>query len=109
MKRTIMLEESAWMNSQFSIARFYGGVKWNGKDYLLVNKEGITLEELSNPQSPHYVGDGEMAIMPGEPADLVMDDWLPVYRSLGREEFIKLLKRGVSLEEAKSICINHLK
>lgn len=47
--------------------------------------------------------------MPGEPADLVMDDWLPVYRSLGREEFIKLLKRGVSLEEAKSICINHLK
>lgn len=96
-----MLDEFALMNSQFSIDPFYGGVKWNGKDYLLVNKEGITLVELYNPQSPHYVGDGEMAIMPGEPVDLVMDDWIPVYRSLGREEFIKLIKRGVSLEEAK--------
>ena len=32
----ILIEEGYWMNSQMSIARFYGGMKFNGEDYIIV-------------------------------------------------------------------------
>lgn len=100
---TILMTENQWANSQFSIARYYGGVRINRKNYMICNKYGIKLVELSNPDSKHYVGDGNMAIPPGEPADLVLAEWIPIYKKLGRDRFIEIIESGVSLEEAKGI------
>lgn len=90
----ILMEEGYWRNSQFSVARFYGGivVKSGGKQHemKIVNKHGITLEELSDPDSKHYVQDG-MAINPGEPADLVDVEFIKYYKKLGRDKFIEIL------------------
>lgn len=77
------------------------GIK--GDEYKIVNKEGITLEELSNPRSKHYVKLG-MAIQPGETADLVRKDWIPTYKKLGRDRTIELVGNGTSLKEAKKIA-----
>lgn len=103
-KETILMTENQWANSQFSIARYYGGIRINGKSYMICNKHGITLVELSNPTSKHYVGAGNMAISPGEPADLVLAEWIPIYKKLGRDRFIEIIETGVSLEEAKRIA-----
>lgn len=100
---SVIIMEQYWANSYFSIARYYGGVKIDGHEYKIVNKEGVTLEELSNPSSKHYMKSGK-AIPPGEPADLVRKDWIPVYRKLGRDRTIKLVRDGVSLAEAKKIA-----
>lgn len=100
---SVIIMEQYWANSYFSIARYYGGVKIDGHEYKIVNKEGVTLEELSNPSSKHYMKSGK-AIQPGEPADLVRKDWIPVYRKLGRDRTIKLVRDGVSLAEAKKIA-----
>lgn len=100
---SVIIMEQYWANSYFSIARYYGGVKIDGHEYKIVNKEGVTLEELSNPSSKHYVKSGK-AIPPGEPADLVRKDWIPVYKKLGRDRTIKLVRDGVSLAEAKKIA-----
>lgn len=68
----ICMAEEYWANSYFSVARYYGGIQMNQYSYKIVNKEGITIFELSDPENEHYVGDGdEQAIKPGEPADLV--------------------------------------
>lgn len=99
----VIMTEQCWANSQLSIARYYGGVKIDGHEYKIVNKEGVTLEELSNPSSKQYVKSGK-AIPPGEPADLVRKDWIPVYRKLGRDRTLELVRDGVSLAEAKRIA-----
>ena len=99
----VIMTEEYWANSHFSVARYYGGIKVNGDEYKIVNKNGITLEELSNPSSKHYAK-SEMAIPPGEPADLVRNDWIPIYRKLGRDKTIELVKNGIDLKEAKRIA-----
>lgn len=99
----VIIMEQYWANSYFSIARYYGGVKIDGHEYKIVNKEGVTLEELSNPSSKHYVKSSK-AIPPGEPADLVRKDWIPVYRKLGRDRTLELVRDGVSLAGAKRIA-----
>lgn len=98
----IIMTENYWANTHLSIARYYGGIKLNGDEYKIVNKDGITLEELSDPRSKHYVREGK-AISAGEPADLVLMQWIPIYRKLGREKTIELVKRGLSLKEAEKI------
>lgn len=91
----IAMAEDYWANSQFSVARYYGGIVINGAKYVIVNEKGITLYELSDPEKEHYVGDGdEQAIKPGEPADLVREDFIPCYKSLGRDAFIKVLEEN---------------
>lgn len=95
----ILMEEDFWKNSQFSIAAYYGGIILNGKPYSIVNKYGITVRELSDSDSPHYVKDDKV-IQPGEPCDLIMDEWIPVYKALGREKTIELVKNNTTLEEA---------
>ena len=99
----VIMTEEYWANSYFSIARYYGGIKVNGDEYKIVNKDGTTLEELSDPRSKHYVKEGK-AILPVEPADLVRKDWIPIYRKLGRDKTIELVKSGTSLKEAKKIA-----
>lgn len=45
----------------------------------------------------------EKALEEVEPADLCRKDWVKIYRALGREKFIELVKKGTSLKEAKQI------
>ena len=98
----ICMAEEYWSSSQFSVARYYGGIIVNGHKYKIVNKQGITLFELSDPSSKHYAKDGK-AIPPGKPADLVRKEWIPVYKKLGREAFLEYLKahNPANLKEAK--------
>lgn len=103
MTASILMTEEYWKNSQFSIARFYGQITVNGHLYVIVNKDGVTLAELSNPWSSHYVGDEKMAIEPGEPCDLLLSDWLPVYKALGRDRTMEIIRQDMSLEDAMKL------
>ena len=89
----VAMAEEYWANSHMSIARYYGRIQFNSHEYQIVNKHGITIFELSDPSSKHYVGGGnKKAIEPGEPADLVRRDFITYYRRLGRERFLEVLK-----------------
>lgn len=89
----VAMAEEYWANSHLSIARYYGRIQFNGHEYQIVNKHGITIFELSNPDSKHYVGGGnKKAIEPGEPADLVRKDFITYYKRLGRDRFLEVLK-----------------
>ena len=63
------------MNSQLSVARFYGGIKFNGEEYVIVPPKN----------------------------DLLLFKWVPVYKALGRERTVNLIKSGTSLEVAKQM------
>lgn len=71
----ILIEEGYWMNSQLSVARFYGGIKFNGEEYVIVPPKN----------------------------DLLLKDWVPVYKKLGRKRTIGLIKNGTSLKVAKEM------
>ena len=70
----IVMTREFWLNSQLSIARYSGGIKLNGKQYVV------------------------------EGTDLILIDWLPVYKTLGRERTIGLIKNGTTLDVAKQMC-----
>ena len=63
------------MNSQLSVARFYGGIKFNGEEYVIVPPKN----------------------------DLILSKWVPVYKKLGRNKTVKLIENGTSLEVAKKM------
>ena len=71
----ILIEEAYWMNSQLSVARFYGGIKFNGEEYVIVPPKN----------------------------DLLLTKWVSVYKKLGRERTIGLTKNGTSLKVAKEM------
>lgn len=85
----ILMTEEYWRNSQFSIARFYGGINYNGQRFVVVNKDGKDLYQCSMEAEKEGRA---MAIEPGEPADLIDERYLPIYREIGRKRFIKILK-----------------
>jgi hypothetical protein len=92
---TIFYPEEYWRNSQLSIARYYGGCIIN-KEYVIVNKEGVSMRELADQAKI-----GDVLIPKGEPADLILVDWQPIYRALGRDAFIEHLKTNQYLKEAR--------
>ena len=95
---TILMTEAYWRNSHLSIARFSGGIKVNGISYKIVNKEGKDLLQCSF--EAHKAG-REKAIEPGEPADLIDERYIPIYRKVGRDKFIEMLEQGLNLKEMK--------
>lgn len=97
----ILMVEEYWANSQLSIARYYGQINFNGHIYVIVNKHGETLIEISERMDKE--GKDGKAIPPGEPADLVLLEWVPVYRRLGRGRVIELIKNNVPFREAKKL------
>lgn len=103
MNTPIIITEEVWRNSQLSLAGRCGQVTFNNRLYKVCNKDGITVFELADPSSRHYVGKGEMAIPPGQPCDLVRADWIPVYRALGRDRTIELVEAGTDIKEARKI------
>ena len=76
----ILITYESWANSQLSIAHHTGGMIINGKDYIIICENG-------NRYTP----------------DLLRFDWEPVYRRLGREKTIGLIKNGTSLKVAKEM------
>lgn len=80
--KSILQTEAAWMNSHLSVARYAGGITVTGEGgkkhtLLIVNKEGKDLTQTGIP--------------PGEPADLVDKEFIPLYKKLGRDKFIEVV------------------
>ena len=94
----IIMTEEYWATSQFSIARYYGGIKVGGVDYVIVNKEGKDIYECSIEAKK---AGREKAIEPGEPADLIDRRYIPMYKKLGRDKFIEWVKEGLDLAAMK--------
>jgi hypothetical protein len=94
MAQPILMTEEYWANSQFSVVRYTGSMKWNGVVYVICNKEGKDIFQCSLEAEKEG---REKAIEPGEPCDLIDERYLPVYRKLGREKFIELIKEHQDL------------
>ena len=66
--------EDFWAMSQLSLARHYGKINFNGREYWIVNKDGIDIFVLSIMAEKEG---RDKAIEPGEPCDLVLRDLIP--------------------------------
>lgn len=96
----IIMTEEFWANSQLSIARYYGGINIDGQHYIIVDKLGRDLFECSHIAKKEG---RDKAIEPGEPADLIRADFLKIYRKLGRDKFIEIVKAHPELETPKQM------
>ena len=85
------MTEEYWATSQFSVVRYYGRIRIDGYEYLIVNKEGKDIFQCSVEAEK---AGREKAIEPGEPADLVRKDFVLFYRKLGRDKFIEIVKNN---------------
>ncbi len=83
----ILMAKEYWTNTQLSIARYTGQIKMFDKVYIIVDKYGRTIFETSIPE--------------GEPADLLMQDYLKFYKTLGRDKFVKILEDNPRLPDPK--------
>lgn len=63
MNPSILMTKEYWLNTVFSVARFYGGIRIMGHEYI-ITKAG----------------------------DLLRGDFLKYYRKLGRDRFIEILR-----------------
>ena len=86
------MTEEYWANSQLSVARYYGRISYNGKIFWILDKHGRDLWECTAIAEKEG---RDKAIEPGEPCDLVRDDFKKVYRRLGRDRFIEILKANI--------------
>ena len=77
------------MNSYLSIARHYGGVRFRGYQYIVVDKLGRDLWECTFAKDR---AGSDKAIPAGESADLVRMDFVKFYKALGRDKFLQVLK-----------------
>lgn len=94
----IVMAEEFWANSQLSPARYFGRIKVNKHEYVIVDKRGHDIFECSR----EAVREGrDKAIEPGEPADLCRADFVPIYKKLGREAFFQLLKDHPEIDTPK--------
>ncbi|MBR6685034.1 MAG: hypothetical protein IKL37_02085 [Alphaproteobacteria bacterium] len=94
----IVMTEEYWVNSMLSIARYYGKIAVDGFDYVVVDKRGHDIFECS--REAQKAGRGK-AIKPGEPCDLCRVDFVPIYRKLGREQFLKFLQENPDVYSVK--------
>ena len=85
------MTKEVWMTSCFSIARHTGGIVVKGDDgkqhtFYVVNKEGN--------RNWTY-------ITPNEPADLIDSEFIPSYKELGRERFIRVVQANTRADHAE--------
>ena len=97
----LLMTEEFWANSQLSVARYYGGITFQGREYIICDKTGRDIFQLSAIARRQGK---QKAIEPGEPADLVLKSLLPAYRKLGRDRIIELIKEGKTEKEIKAIA-----
>ena len=95
-----LMTEEYWANSQFSVARYYGCINLDGREYIIVDKLGRDLWECSAIAEKEG---REMAIEPGEPADLILATLQKAYKKLGRDRIIELIKEGKTEKELKAL------
>ena len=96
----LVMAKEYWMNTQLSLAKYYGRVKAFGYEYWIVDKTGRDLFECSAIADR----DGrEKAIEPGEPADLCRRDFMKTYRLLWRDKVLELLRQGKTKAEIEQI------
>lgn len=98
MNTPILMTEEYWASSLLSIARYYGRITVRGVEYVIVDKEGKDIFQLSI--EAEKAGRAK-AIEPGEPADLIDRRYITLYREAGRERFIGWLKEGLTMKEMK--------
>lgn len=98
MTTPICMAEEYWVNSQLSVARYYGGIKFKGHEYYIVDKLGRDLWECSSAADR---AGSDKAIPAGEPADLVRRDFIPYYRKLGRDNFLEVLRTNPTTADEK--------
>ncbi len=84
----ICMSEEYWTNSQLSIVRHYGRIKYNGHEFIIVNKLGWDIIRCSAYAVKH---DLPYAIAPGEPCDLCRTDFVKYYAKVGRDRFLDVL------------------
>lgn len=101
MSYPLIITEEFWANSQLSIVRYYGQIKMNGHEYIIVNKEGKDIFELSEIAEKEGK---EKAIEPGEPCDLCLRSLVPSYRKLGRDRILELIREYKTEDEIKAIA-----
>lgn len=94
----IAMSETFWANSIFSVARYFGKISIDGHEYVIVDKRGHDIFECS--AEAEKAGRAK-AIEPGEPADLCRTDFVPIYRKLGREQFLKFIQENPDLKTPK--------
>lgn len=94
------MTEAYWAGSQLFVARYSGSIKAFGQTYIIVDKEGRDLEELSITAHNKDDSSGYL-IAPGEPCDLIDVRLQPHYRRLGRERILALLSSGATLQDIK--------
>ena len=85
------MTKEVWMTSCFSIARHTGGIVVKGNDgkqhtFYVVNKDG-------NRKWTY--------IPPNEPADLIDSEFIPSYKKLGRERFIRVVQANNRADNAE--------
>lgn len=95
-----IITEEYWANSPLSIVRHTGQIRYLGQVYTVVDKNGVDIFTLSRRAAK--LGQSK-AIAPGEPCDLCHSDWLKVYRALGRDKILELVKEGKTLKEVRQI------
>lgn len=100
--KSVCMTEEFWANSQFSVARYFGRVNINGHVYVIVNKEGKDIFECGLEAEK---AGREMAIEPGEPADLCRMDFVKYYRKLGRDAFLQVLKDNRAASDKELVRI----
>ena len=94
----IVMTEEFWANSQFSIARYCGRIIVDGHVYIIVDKRGRSIFACS--MEAERLG-RKQAIEPGEPADLCRTDFVPLYKKLGRDAFLKFIKDHPEIDSVK--------
>ena len=95
----IVMTESYWANTHFSVARYTGRIAVGGHEYVIVDKRGHDIFECSREAEK---AGREKAIEPGEPADLCRVEFVPIYRKLGREQFLRFLEENPDINTAKA-------
>ena len=90
------------MNTQLSIARHCGRIKFDGHEFVIVDKRGHDIFECSIEAEREG---REKAIEPGEPCDLCRVDFVPIYRKLGRERFLAFLRDCPWVESVRSALL----
>ena len=97
----LIMTEEYWANSQLSIVRYYGHIKFMDHEYIIVNKDGIDIFALSIMAEKQGK---DKAIEPGEPCDLCLKSLVTSYHKLGRDRIIELVKQGKTEKEIKQIA-----
>lgn len=94
----ILMTEEYWASSMLSPVRYTGSIRAWGIEYVIVNKDGKDIFQCSAEAAKTG---REKAIEPGEPCDLIDRRYIPIYKEVGRETFIKWLEEGLDMPEMK--------